>query len=80
MIKNQKFTGFLVLNFWILYLEIFVVYFFIFLAFKNTDFAYNLLAIIASQYLVLETGANSHLDIRVGVGRDACVVRDGVGG
>ena len=33
-----------------------------------------------AQCFDLVTFANSHLDIRVGVGRDACVVWDGVGG
>lgn len=33
-----------------------------------------------AQYGVFYSQANRHLDIRGGVGRDACVVRDGVGG
>jgi hypothetical protein len=40
----------------------------------------NLVWCIAAQSFDLLVRANSHLDIRVGVGRDACVVWDGVGG
>ena len=50
------------------------------LALKETVFVYWLFMWFVAQSFVLPPSFNSHLDIWVEVGRNACVVWDGVGG